>query len=61
MSLQNNNDNNTTVIFMGQNKTPQNTRTPQEEMSARKLKDYILVQNYFNVEDENTITMEYFS
>jgi hypothetical protein len=34
---------------------------PQEESSARKEKSDVLKQTYFNVNDENAITVEYFN
>jgi hypothetical protein len=61
MSQQYNNDNNTTLIFIGPNKTTHKTRTPQDGISTRKKKVYVLKQSYFNVEEENTIILEYFN
>jgi hypothetical protein len=43
----NNNDNTTTPIILGLNKTTQKIRTPREECSARYKSD-VLEQMYFN-------------
>jgi hypothetical protein len=48
-----NNDTTTTPVFMGLNKTTQ-TRAAQE-----KFKIDVLKRMYFNVNDENSITLEY--
>jgi hypothetical protein len=49
-----NNDNTTTPLFIGLNKTTQKTRTAQERFNIDVLK-----QMYFNVNDLNAITLEY--
>jgi hypothetical protein len=51
-----NNNNNITPIFMGLNKTTQKTQTQEE-----KLKSGVLKQMYFNVNDGDAITLEYFN
>jgi hypothetical protein len=38
----NNNENNTTPMFIELNKTTQKTRTPQEKIAQEKTKSYIL-------------------
>jgi hypothetical protein len=48
----NNNDNTTTLMFTGLNKTTQKTWTLQEEIRAGKEKSYVLKQMYFGVNDK---------
>jgi hypothetical protein len=48
------NNDNTTPIFIGLNNTAQKARTAQE-----KFKIDVLKQMYFNVNNENAVTLEY--
>jgi hypothetical protein len=57
----NNNDNNTTPIFIGLNKTTQKTRTPQEEGMQIKIRSDVLKHMYFNVKEGNVVALEYFN
>jgi hypothetical protein len=59
----NNNDNNTTPVFIGLNETTQQIRTQEEEGSATKIMSDVLKQMYayFIVNDENALTLEYFN
>jgi hypothetical protein len=51
----NNNDNITTPIFTRLNKTTQKTDAQEQ------VKSEVLKQMYFNVNDENAITLKYFN
>jgi hypothetical protein len=47
-------------MFIGQNKTTQKPRIPQEENSAGKDEEFCSQTSVFSVNDENTIALKYF-
>jgi hypothetical protein len=59
--IQNNNDNNTTPIFIGLHKTTQKHGRRKTKVVQEKIKRDVLRQMYFNVNDENAVTLEYFN
>jgi hypothetical protein len=57
----NSNDKNTTPIFIGLNETTQKHRRRERKIAQEKINNLVPKQMYFNVNDENAITLEYFN
>jgi hypothetical protein len=56
-----NNNDNTTPMFMGLNKTTQKHERRKRKTARERIKSYVLKQMYFSVNDKNaTIALNYF-